>query len=58
VRIESAPGGNLSAHNEEQWRLEKHHRLIGEIDTKVAQKLASNLLAGKCNLEEVKSFIL
>jgi hypothetical protein len=58
VRIESAPGGNLFAHNEEQWRLEKHHRLIGEIDTKVAQKLASDLLAGKCNLEEVKSFIL
>lgn len=58
MRLESAPGSNFSATNEEQWRLEKHHRLIGESDSKAAQKLARELLAGGCNFEELKNFIL
>jgi hypothetical protein len=58
MRSESAPGSNFSATNEEQWRLEKHHRLIGESDSKAAQKLARELLAGGCNFEELKNFIL
>ena len=58
MRLERAPGSNFSATNEEQWRLEKHHRLIGESDSKAAQKLARELLAGGCNFEELKNFIL
>jgi len=58
MRLESAPGSNFLATNEVQWRLEKHHRLIGESDSKAAQKLARELLAGGCNFEELKNFIL
>jgi hypothetical protein len=58
MRIESAPGSNFLVTNEVQWRLEKHHRMIGESDSKAAQKLARELLAGGCNFEELKNFIL
>ena len=58
MRLESAPGSNFSATNEEQWRDEKHHRMVGELDSKIAQKHARELLAGECDLAELKSFIL
>jgi hypothetical protein len=58
VRLESAPGSNFSATNEEQWRDEKHHQMVGELDSKIAQKHARELLAGICNLAELESFIL
>jgi len=58
MRLESAPGSNFLANNEVQWRLEKHHRMIGESDSNSAQKLARELLASTCNLAELKNFIL
>jgi hypothetical protein len=58
MRIESAPGSNFLVTNEVQWRLEKHHRMIGESDSNSAQKLARELLASTCNLSELKNFIL
>jgi hypothetical protein len=58
VRLESAPGSNFLSTNEVQWRLEKHHRMIGESDSNSAQKLARELLASACNLAELKNFIL
>ena len=58
MRLESAPGSNFSATNEEQWRDEKHHRMVGELDSKIAQKHARELLSGECDLAELKSFIL
>jgi hypothetical protein len=32
--------------------------MVGELDSKIAQKHARELLAGVCNLAELKSFIL
>ena len=58
MRLESAPGSNFSATNEEQWRDEKHHRMVGKLDSKIAQKHARELLAGESDLAELKSFIL
>jgi hypothetical protein len=58
MRLESAPGSNFSATNEEQRRDEKHHQMVGELDSKIAQKHARELLAGICNLAELESFIL
>lgn len=58
VRLESAPGSNFLSTNEVQWRLEKHHRMIGESDSNSAQKLARELLTSTCNLAELKNFIL
>jgi hypothetical protein len=57
IFVEHAPGANLFAENEKQWRKEKHQRSIGQAECVQAEKLAQQLLAGSCNLVELESFI-
>lgn len=57
ILVERAPGADLFAENERQWRSEKHQRLIGQAESAQAEKFAQQLLAGDCNLAELKSFI-
>ena len=58
ILVERAPGAELFAENEKQWRREKHQRLIGQAESAQAEELAQQLLAGNGNLVELKSFIL
>jgi hypothetical protein len=55
--VDRAPGRELFAENEKQWRIEKHQRLIGQVESAQAEKFAQELLAGNCNLALLKSFI-
>jgi hypothetical protein len=55
--VDRAPGRELFAENEKQWRIEKHQRLIGQAESAQAEKFAQELLAGKSNLAGLKSFI-
>ena len=55
--LDRAPGRELFAENEKQWRIEKYQRLIGQAESVQAEKFAQELLAGKCNLVALKSFI-
>lgn len=57
IFVERAPGADLFSENEKQWRTEKHQRLIGQSESMQAEKFAQQLLAGDCNLAELKSFI-
>jgi hypothetical protein len=57
IVVERAPGADLFAENEKQWRSEKHQRLIGQVESAQAKKFAQQLLAGSCNLVDLKSFI-
>ena len=57
VFVERAPGAELFAENEKQWRIEKHQRLIGQAESAQAENFAQELLAGNCNLSVLKSFI-
>ncbi len=57
IVVDRAPGSNLFAENEKQWRIEKHQRLIGQAESVQAEKFAQELLAGQCDLAILKSFI-
>jgi hypothetical protein len=57
VLVERAPGADLFSENEQRWRSEKHQRLIGQAESVQAEKFAQQLLAGECDLVELKSFI-
>lgn len=57
IVVERAPGADLFAEKERQWRSEKHQRLIGQVESLQAEKFAQQLLAGNCNLAELQSFI-
>jgi hypothetical protein len=57
IVVDRAPGADFFAENEKQWRIEKHQRLIGQAESVQAEKFAQELLAGKCNLAILKSFI-
>ena len=57
IVVDRAPGSNLFAENEKQWRIEKHQRLIGQAERVQAEKFAQELLAGQCDLAILKSFI-
>jgi hypothetical protein len=55
--LAEAPGMDFQSLNESRWRDEKYHQMIGVAMTEQAKRLASELLASTCNLEELDSFI-